>query len=150
MKNTKSRINIKNMLSNYNTTSIIPKFSYFSNLLKFNFSSSESKVEETKNLFNTKKSMKTDPHNFNIYGNLKPNFGKPPDPQPYPDYLKHIPAVEPDQQHHFYDVPDSIKFAVKNNYPIIREPVSCYFSSHVNGKTYHVFNAARIVSILVY
>lgn len=126
----------------------------FFNKSNMNFSTSKElnnqTTKDSKQVLNEKKSMKTDPHNFDIYGNIKPNFGKPPQPQNFPDYINKLPPVDPDQKYHYYDVPDSIKFAIKHNFPIIREPVSAYYTSHINGKTYHVFNAARVVSSKFY
>jgi hypothetical protein len=152
-RNFKSKTNFKNLFSKYNTNNCVNNVLFkfisfkFSNNVDANANANADKPKYTgKNFVENKKSMKTDPHNFDIYGKIKPNFGKPAEPQPFPDYIHKLPPVDPDEKYHFYDIPDSIKFAIKNNYPIEREPVSAYYSSHVNGKTYHVFNAARIVS----
>lgn len=97
-----------------------------------------------------KKTMKTDPHKAGIYSDTKVNFGIPAASQKFPDYLTKLAPVPSDQNYHYYDIPDSIKYAIKNNFPIIREPVSAYYSQHINGKTYHVFNAARVVRFIIY
>ena len=43
-----------------------------------------------------------------------------------------------------------MRLAIDNNFTIQRESVSAFYRMHVNGKNYHVFNGARVVSNLFY
>jgi hypothetical protein len=95
------------------------------------------------------KKEKNDPHQFQIYKNIKPSLGARPAPEPFPDYFRAVLPPRPDQQYHKTGHPDSFRFALKNNYPIIRESVSAFYRVNVNGMNYHVFNGARVVSLCI-
>lgn len=96
--------------------------------------------------FFTEKNFKSDPHNFNIYKKIKPNLGKAPPVEPVPDFVKTVMPPNKDLQYHPIDAPESLRFALNNNFPIIRESLSAFYRVHKDGITYHVFNGARVVS----
>ena len=110
------------------------------------------KYKSLKNLFLNQriscfcnKTLKGDPHSFPIYKKVKPSLGKNPPLEPMPSIYHNIqPAPEG------YSLPintmNPYRFALENNYPIIRESVSSSYRIHINGITYHVFNGARYVS----
>lgn len=92
------------------------------------------------------KKEKTDPHKYQIYKKIYPSLGKDPPLEPMPDFIKGTLEPRTTQHYHKSDAPNSLKLALKHNYPIIREPVASFYRMSVNGMNYHVFNGARYVS----
>lgn len=93
--------------------------------------------------------MKTDPHKFNIYKKIEPFFGNPPEHQLPPPHFQKLPPLPEGEKYYAVDIPNVYQNAVDLNFPIEREPVSSSYSVFLNGKYYHVFNAARIVSLYI-
>ena len=93
--------------------------------------------------------LKNDPHEFEIYKKIQPSLGKNPPPEPIPDFYNKILETREEGQYHPTDSPNSIAFAIRNNFPILRESVSAMYRINVNGINYHVFNGARIVSFYI-
>lgn len=92
--------------------------------------------------------LKNDPHDFEIYKKIQPSVGKNPPPEPIPDFYNKVLETREDGQYHPTDAPNSIAFAIRNNFPILRESVSAMYRISVNGINYHVFNGARVVSLI--
>lgn len=105
--------------------------------------------EEYKNFIGDAKYTKSDPHKFSVYKKIKPDFGKAPDDQPLPDYITNILPLDSHQKYHPIDHEDSMRIAIRENYPVYRQPVSSSYTAHVNGTNYYVYNAARYVSLYI-
>ena len=91
----------------------------------------------------TETKLKHDPHEQEIYKKVLPSLGKPPAPEPIPPFVANI--MEPRKgDYHITDAPNSLAFALRRNFPILRESVSAMYRVHINGITYHVFNGARV------
>jgi len=91
------------------------------------------------------KKSKFDPHKHEIYKKVEPSLGKEPESQPYPPFVDNI--MEPRQgEYNVADVPNSISFALRYNFPILRESVSAWYRIFLEkeGIKYHVFNGARV------
>lgn len=99
--------------------------------------------------FFSDKQFKSDPHTFSIYKKIKPNVGKPPPQEPLPDFVKTVMPPNKDLKYHPIDAPESLRYALNNNYPIIRESLSAFYRIHKDGINYHVFNGARVVSVFI-
>lgn len=98
---------------------------------------------ETVNKNKTK--SKFDPHKSEIYKKVEPTLGKEPEAQPFPPFVNNV--LEPRKgEYNVADVPNSIAFALRNNFPILRESVSAWYRvyNEKEGITYHVFNGARV------
>ncbi len=92
--------------------------------------------------------LKNDPHDFEIYKKIQPSLGINPPTEPIPDFYNSVLETRGEDIHHPTDAPNSIAFAIRNNFPILRESVSAMYRINVNGINYHVFNGARVVSII--
>lgn len=105
--------------------------------------------EEYKNFIGDAKYTRSDPHKFSVYKKIKPDFGKAPPDQPLPDYISNILPLDSHQKYHPIDHEDSMRIAIRENYPVYRQPVSSSYTAHVNGTNYYVYNAARYVSLFI-
>lgn len=134
LKKSFSSIKIKNLFSHsYRSFGISSKFDPFQ------------KEEENKKTFNN------DPHKFNIYKKIRPDYGKQVEPQDIPEFIQKVrdPKIM-DLEYWPVDLEPNFKKAVEENFPIITESVSSSYSLKVGDKKYHVFNAARYVSFFLY